>query len=53
MKNFLFTFLILKSICSLAQNEKLILTESANNLWFVSLKTTEILEEKIELINEN
>ena len=52
MKNFLLTFLILKSICSLAQNEKLILTESANNLWFESLKTTEILEEKIESINE-
>ena len=30
----------------------MILTESANNLWFESLNSTETLEEKIELINE-
>ena len=52
MKHFLLTFLILQSFCSLAQNEKLILTESANNLWFESLISTEKLEGKIELINE-
>ena len=52
MKHFLLTFLILQSFCSLAQNEKLILTESANNLWFETLNLTETLEEKIELINE-
>jgi hypothetical protein len=52
MKHFLLTFLILQSFCSLAQNEKLILTESANNLWFESLILTEKLEGKIELINE-
>ncbi|WP_222982082.1 hypothetical protein [Flagellimonas meishanensis] len=52
MKNYLFTFLILQSIYSLAQNEKLILTESANNLWFESLNSIETLEGKIKLINE-
>jgi len=51
MKHFLLTFLILKSICSLAQNEKLILTENENKSWFESLKKTEILTEKIDLIN--
>ena len=52
MKHFLLTFLILKSICSLAQNEKLILTENDNDLWFQSLKTTEKLTEKIDFINQ-
>ncbi len=52
MKYFLITFLILQTFCGLAQNEKLILTESANNLWFETLNLTETLEEKIELINE-
>lgn len=52
MKHFLLTFLILQSFCSLAQNEKLILTESANNLWFKTLNLTETLEDKIELINK-
>ena len=37
MKHFLLIILILQSFCSLAQNEKLILTESANDLWFESL----------------
>ncbi len=52
MKHFLLTLLILKSICSLAQNEKLILTENDNDLWFQSLKTTEKLTEKIDFINQ-
>ena len=52
MKHFLLTFLILQSFCIFAQNEKLILTESGNNLWFESLNSTETLEEKIDLINE-
>ncbi len=52
MKHFLLTFLFLQSICLFAQNEKLILTESANNLWFESLNSTETLKEKIGLINE-
>jgi hypothetical protein len=51
MKHFLLTFLILQSICSLAQNKKLILTENANNSWFLSLNKTEELSEKIDLIN--
>jgi hypothetical protein len=51
-KHFLLTFLILNSIGILAQNEKLILTENANNLWFESLNTTDILAKKIDLINE-
>ncbi len=46
------TFLILQSICSLAQNEKLILTKNANDLWFQSLNATEKLSEKIDLINQ-
>ena len=50
-KHFLLTFLILNSIGILAQNEKLILTENENGLWFESLNVTEILAEKIELIN--
>ena len=52
MKHFLLTFLILQSFYIFAQNEKLILTESENNLWFESLNSTETLEEKIDLINE-
>ena len=52
MKHFLLIILILQSFCSLAQNEKLILTESANDLWFESLNSTETLEEKIDFINE-
>lgn len=51
MKHFLLTFLILQSVGSLAQNEKLILTENANDLWFQTLKEAENLSEKIELIN--
>ena len=51
MKHFLLTFLILKSFCSLAQSEKLILTENENKLWFESLNKTELLAEKIDLIN--
>ena len=51
MKHFLLTFLILKSICSLAQSEKLILTENENKLWFESINKTELLTEKIDLIN--
>ena len=51
MKHFLLTFLILQSICGLAQNEKLILTENTNDLWFQSLNATEKLSGKIELIN--
>jgi hypothetical protein len=51
MKHFLLTLLILKSICSLSQNEKLILTENENDLWFQSLNPTEKLSEKIDLIN--
>ncbi|WCC41377.1 hypothetical protein PJJ26_07715 [Tenacibaculum finnmarkense] len=50
-KHFLLIFLILNSIGILAQNEKLILTENENELWFESLNETEILAEKIELIN--
>jgi hypothetical protein len=52
MKHFLLIFLMLQSICSFAQNEKLILTEIANDLWFESLKTTEKQSEKIDLINQ-
>jgi hypothetical protein len=52
MKHFLLTFLILQSICSLAQNEKLILTENTNDLWFQSLNATDELCEKIDLINQ-
>jgi len=51
-KHFLLTFLILQSICSLAQNEKLILTENANALWFQNLITTNDLSKKIGLINQ-
>ncbi|OAD92361.1 hypothetical protein A7A78_00120 [Aequorivita soesokkakensis] len=52
MKHILFTFLILYSICSIAQNEQLILTKKANDLWFQSLIKTEELSEKIDLINK-
>ena len=52
MKTILFTFLILNSICSLAQIEQPILTEKANELWFQSLNTTDELSEKIDLINQ-
>jgi hypothetical protein len=52
MKHIFLTFLILQSICSLAQNEKLILTENANDLWFQSLISVEKLSEKVEFINK-
>ena len=50
MKNILLTFLFLNSIFCLAQNEQLILTEKANNLWFQKLNTTNELNEKIEYL---
>ena len=52
MRNILLIFLFLNSIFCLAQNEQLILTEKANNLWFQKLNTTNELNEKIELINQ-
>ena len=52
MKKILLIFLILKSICSLAQNEPQILTENANYLWFQSLNSTDELSKKIDLINQ-
>ena len=52
MKNILIAFLFLNSIYSLAQDEQLILTEKTNDLWFQSLKTSNVLTEKIELINQ-
>ena len=51
MKNILITFLFLNSIYSLAQDKQLILTEKTNDLWFQSLKTSNVMTEKIELIN--
>jgi hypothetical protein len=52
VKHFLFAFLIIHSICSFSQNDKLILTEDDNNLWFESLNANEKLSHKIELIND-
>lgn len=53
MKNILIAFLFLNSIYSFAQDKQLILTKKTNDLWFQSLKSSNILTEKIELINQS
>jgi hypothetical protein len=52
MKNILIAFLFFNSVYSLAQDEQLILTVKGNDLWFQSLKSSNILNQKIELINQ-